>query len=100
MTIHIFGPRPENTIRIRTWCPGHKHLCYGRFIQYYDTMHLAFDCKTFVDLGYGEWRGLPGPRGGQKRKAIRKRDIPHWQPHMREWMRRTDTFTEHLHRTG
>ena len=89
-TIHIFGPTTNNSIRIRAWCPGHERLCYGRYVEYYDTRHLSFDCKVFVDMGYGYWGDLPGPQGGQKRRRIRKRDWLRWQPHMRRWSRKVN----------
>lgn len=89
MTVHIYGPRSDNTIRVRAWCPEHQRLCYGRYVAYYDTTHLAFDCRTHVDLGYGVWRGVPGPRGGCRLRSIRKRDWARWSPHFAAWRRRT-----------
>lgn len=42
--------------RTRRRCPFHEHLCYGRLVEYYDTVRMFFDCGTFADYGYREWR--------------------------------------------
>lgn len=49
--LHIY--RCENPKRTRRVCPHHKKLEYCELQEFYDTLHIFFDCGTFVNTGYG-----------------------------------------------
>ena len=55
--LHLY--QAANVRRTRRRCPYHKRLCYGERQEYYDTIHVFFDCGTSADYGYGVWREPP-----------------------------------------
>ena len=62
----------DTSSRARRRCPYHKRLCYGTLRTYYDTVRMSFDCETFVDYGYGEWRPPPHVQRAKWRVAKRR----------------------------
>jgi len=88
MTLHIFGPTADNTVRVRAMCPdpGHNQLSYGRFTLYFDGWRLSLDCGASYD-GDGGYFGHPGPRGGHgPRRQLPKKVFDQWP--VRGWIGR------------
>lgn len=48
-----------------------EQLEYATESEYYDTIYVTFDCKTSVDVGYGEWRLPPKKKCPNCRKWFR-----------------------------
>lgn len=57
MTLHVFTENSQR--RVRRKCPYHRQLEYATQAEYYDTVHVLFNCGTSVDAGYGEWTPPP-----------------------------------------
>lgn len=69
--VHIYWA--DASKRTRKRCPYHKRLCYATRKDYYDTVHYFFDCGTFLDAGYGEWRKPKDVLKAERRAARERR---------------------------
>ena len=70
MSLHIF--RANKIRRTRARCPFHKQLEYGQLQEFYDTQRVFFDCGTFWDVGYGQYK-IPPEVTRARAKAARER---------------------------